>query len=322
MKRFLAAFALACLSPALSAQSADNYPNRPIRMIVPWTAGSATDAVARHVAERLRERWNNPVIVENRSGASGIIGSEAVAKAAPDGYTLLVGVTSHLTNPFFYGSKLPYDTDKDFSPIILMSKTPAILWYNPQLPVKNLKDLIALAKKDPGKLVYASSGTGNTPHLTAELFKQSAGVDIGHAPYKGAAASVPDVLGGHVPLSISLMGTFQNHYKSGRVKALAVASPTRMSSAPEIPTFAEEGFPQVLGDEWFGLLAPSGTPPAILEKINKEVAAIIQEPATKERLEGLGMDPMGGSIKEFVDFMDAAKKRWDQVIKAGNIQMP
>jgi len=312
--------ALACCVSSTWAQTP--YPGKEtIRIVVPWTAGSGTDVVSRYIGEQLSSAWKVPVYVDNRSGASGIIGSQAVAQARPDGHTLLVAVTSHLTNPHFYKEKLPYDTDKDFTPVILLSKTPAILWANPGLGAKSLADIVAMAKREPGKLVYASSGVGNTPHLTAEMFKQAAKLDITHAPYKGAAASVPDVLGGHVPLAISLMGTFQSYYDTKQILALAVASRQRMDSAPEIPTFAEQGFPNVVGDEWFGILAPAGTPPDVVEKLNKEIQRIIALPQTQERFAGLGMEPMGGSPEQFVAFMNEAKARWMDVIKAGNIEI-
>lgn len=316
----LAAVLVACGISTAGAQT--SYPGKSaIRLVVPWTAGSATDAVSRYIGERLSESWKVSVIVDNKPGASGIIGTHNVAQSKPDGHTLLVAVTSHLTNPHFFKDKIPYDTDKDFVPVILLSKTPAILWANPGLGAKSLADVVEMARKDPGKLVYASSGVGNTPHLTAEMFKQAAdNLQITHSPYKGAAASVPDVLGGHVPLSISLMGTFQSYYQNKQILALAVASKERMSSAPEIPTFGEQGYPDVLGDEWFGVLAPAGTPPEIVEKLNKEIDRIIAQPETQERLVALGMEAGGGSPQDFQKFMDDAKTRWMGVIEAGNIQ--
>lgn len=311
---------LAFCAPSVWAQT--SFPGKEtIRIVVPWTAGSGTDVVSRYVGEQLSSAWKVPVYVENKPGASGIIGSHAVAQAKPDGHTLLVAVTSHLTNPHFFKEKVPYNTDKDFTPVILLSKTPAILWSNSGLGAKTLADVVKMAEQDPGKLVYASSGVGNTPHLTAEMFKQKAKLNITHAPYKGAAASVPDVLGGHVPLAISLMGTFQSYYKANQIRALAVASKQRMASAPEIPTFAEQGYPEVLGDEWFGVLAPAGTPADVVEKLNKEIHRILALQEAQERLIGLGMEPMGGSPAQFQAFMDEAKTRWMAVIEAGNIEI-
>jgi len=314
--------ALALISCAAAASADTGYPGKDsIRLVVPWTAGSGTDAVARYIGEQLSQSWKVPVIVDNRPGASGIIGTQAVAGAKPDGRTLLVAVTSHITNPHFYRGKLAYDTDKAFEPVILMTKTPAILWMGPQLNAKSLEDVVKIAKQKPGDLAYASSGVGNTPHLTAEMFKQAAGLDIKHSPYKGAAASVPDVLGGHIPLAISLMGTFQSYYKTRQVSALAVAAKTRMKMAPEIPTFAELGYPDVLGDEWFGILAPANTPPEIIDKLNKEIDRIIALPEAQDRLTTLGMEPMGGSPQDFARFMSEAKARWMDVIEKGNIKL-
>jgi len=318
----LAGAVLVTAFAALGAFAQGDYPSKPIRLIVPFTAGSGTDAVARYIAEKINGGLGVTAYVENRPGASGMLGSDVVARAEPDGYTLLVAVTSHVTNPALYKEKVPYNTDRDFAPIALIATTPAILFTSARSPFKSLPEVVRYAKEHPGSLSYASSGTGNTPHLALELFKQAAGLDLTHVPYKGAAASVPDLVGGHIPLAVSLMGTFAGVYKEGRVGALAVAAKSRMASAPNVPTFSELGYPDVVASEWFGLLAPARTPGPVVARLNREVNRILALPETRDRFTNLGVDAAGGSPEQFQAFMSDAKTRWAKVIQAGNIQLP
>ncbi len=301
-----------------SVQAQSTYPQKPIKLIVPVAAGGGTDFIARLVGQKLGEALSTPVIIENKPGGGGNVGVDLAAKSEPDGYTLVMPITSFPVNPGLY-KKLPFDTQKDFAPITLVASAPLVLVINPQLPVQSLADLIKLAKEKPGALNYATSGVGTTSHLAAELFKFSAGLDIINVPYKGGGPAVTDLIAGSVQLYFSTVPAALPQAKAGKIRALAVTSAKRVPSLSEVPTVSEAGLPgyEVVG--WFGLFAPAKTPPAIVERLNTAVVKILQMPDVREKIEAHGLLPGGGTSKELSVFLDAEIKKWTQLIKAANI---
>jgi len=313
----IAAFAVA---PFANAQ-APAYPTKPIRMVVPFPPGGATDILARDVAQRLTEAWGQQVIVDNRPGAGGNIGSELVAKSAPDGYTLEMGtVGTHAINASLY-AKMPYDHVRDFVPIILVAAVPNVLEVNPSLPVNSVTELIAYAKANPGKLNFASSGNGTSIHLSGELFKVMAGVEMTHVPYKGSAPALQDLIAGQVQLMFDNLPPSLPQIKGGKLRALAVTSATRAPALPDVPTVAEAGLPGFEASSWFGLLAPAGTPPAIVSKINAEVAAWLATPEAKEKLSKQGAAAAGGTPDDFAKHIAAETVKWSKVVKASGAKV-
>jgi tripartite-type tricarboxylate transporter receptor subunit TctC len=291
------------------------YPSRPIRLVVPFPPGGATDILARDVAQKLTEAWGQSVVVDNRPGAGGNIGSELVAKAPPDGYTLLMGtVGTHAINASLY-AKMPYDHIRDFAPVILVAGVPNVLVVNPALPVNTVAELIAYAKANPGKLNFASSGNGTSIHLSGELFKVMAGVQMTHVPYKGSAPAVADLISGQVQLMFDNLPPSLPQIKAGKLRALAVTSSTRAPALPDVPTMAEAGLPGFEASSWFGVLAPAGTPPAIVAKLNAEIARWLATPEAKERLSKQGADAAGGSPEDFVKHIAAETTKWAKVVK-------
>ncbi len=304
---------LLALSAALA--SAQSYPTKPIRIVVPFPPGGATDILARDVAQKLTEAWGQQVIVDNRPGAGGNIGSELVAKSAPDGYTLEMGtVGTHAINASLY-AKMPYDHVKDFVPVILVAGVPNVLVVNPAVPVNSVAELIAYAKANPGKLNFASSGSGTSIHLSGELFKVMAGVQMTHIPYKGSAPALQDLLGGQVQLMFDNLPPSLPQIKAGKLRALAVTTATRAPALPDVPTIAEAGLPGFESSSWFGLLAPAGTPPAIVVKLNAEVAKWLATPDAKERLAKQGANAVGGSPEDFEKHIAAETVKWAKVVK-------
>jgi tripartite-type tricarboxylate transporter receptor subunit TctC len=304
---------LLALSAALA--SAQSYPTKPIRIVVPFPPGGATDILARDVAQKLTEAWGQQVIVDNRPGAGGNIGSELVAKSAPDGYTLEMGtVGTHAINASLY-AKMPYDHVKDFVPVILVAGVPNVLVVNPAVPVNSVSELIAYAKANPGKLNFASSGSGTSIHLSGELFKVMAGVEMTHIPYKGSAPALQDLLGGQVQLMFDNLPPSLPQIKAGKLRALAVTTATRAPALPDVPTVAEAGLPGFESSSWFGLLAPAGTPPAIVVKLNAEVARWLATPDAKERLAKQGANAVGGSPEDFEKHIAAETVKWAKVVK-------
>lgn len=301
-----------------SVQAQSTYPQKPIKLIVPVAAGGGTDFIARLVGQKLGEALSTPVIIENKPGGGGNVGVDLAAKSEPDGYTLVMPITSFPVNPGLY-KKLPFDTQKDFAPITLVASAPLVLVINPQLPVQSLADLIKLAKEKPGALNYATSGVGTTSHLAAELFKFSAGLDIINVPYKGGGPAVTDLIAGSVQLYFSTVPAALPQAKAGKIRALAVTSAKRVPSLSEVPTVSEAGLPgyEVVG--WFGLFAPAKTPPAIVERLNSAVVKILQMPDVREKIEAHGLLPGGGTSKELSVFLDTEIKKWTQLIKAANI---
>jgi len=311
--RALTALAVSLVLPALA--QVENYPSKPIRVVVPFPPGGATDILARAAAQRMQEAWGQSVIVDNRPGAGGNIGSDLVAKSAPDGYTLLMGtVGTHAINPSLY-AKMPYDHVKDFAPIILVASVPNVLEVNPSLPVNSVTELIAYAKANPGKLNFASSGNGTSIHLSGELFKTMTGVQMTHVPYKGSAPALADLIGGQVQLMFDNLPPSLAQIKAGKLRALAVTSSTRTAALPDIPTVAEAGVPGFEASSWFGLLAPAATPAPIVAKINAEIAKWLATPEAKEKLLAQGANAAGGTPDDFARHIGAETTKWAKVVK-------
>jgi len=292
-----------------------SYPSRPVRVVVPFPAGGTTDILARAAAQKLSETWGQQAIVDNRPGAGGNIGSELVAKAPPDGYTLLMGtVGTHAINSSLY-PKMPYDHVKDFVPVILVAGVPNVLVVNPSLPVNSVQELIAYAKANPGKLNFASSGSGTSIHLSGELFKTMTGVQMTHIPYKGSAPALTDLIGGQVQLMFDNLPSSLAFIKAGKLRALAVTSATRSAALPDVPTIAESGVPGFEASSWFGLLAPAGTPRDIVTKVNADTAKWLASPDAKEKLAAQGAVAAGGSPEDFAKHIQAETAKWARVVK-------
>ena len=303
---------------AASLAAAQDYPTKPIRLVVPQPAGGPTDIVARLVAQKLGERLGQQVVVDNRPGAGSNIGTELVAKAPKDGYTLVVATVQHIVNPFLFPS-LPFDPVKDFTPVTLMTKAYIVLDVNPEVPVSSVKELIAYAKSKPGGIAWASAGNGSTSHLALELFKVETGVPATHVPYKGTPPALNDLIGGRVQAMFDGVVTSLPQIKAGKVKPLAVASSTRSPLLPDVPTMAEAGVP---GFETVGLaaiLAPAGTPPAIVDKLHREIAAILRMPDVKSQLESMGLEVVANSPAEFAAYIDAESRKWGKLIKDAKV---
>ena len=305
-----------CVLVAGAASAQPNYPSKAIRYVVPFPAGGLLDIVARAIGQDLNKAWNQPVIIDNRPGAGGNIGADYVAKAAPDGYTILMGaVSTHAINPTLY-SKLPYDPIKDFAPVTLITSVPNVLVVHPSLPVKTVKDLIALAKARPGQLNFASGSTGSAGHLAGELFNSMAGVQMTHIPYKGAAPAVIDLIAGHVSLMFDNLASALPNIKAQRVRAIAVTTLTRSPLLPNVPTISESGLKGFDVSTWFGIFAPAGTPPELVSKLNIEVVRILHTNEMRERLAALGAEPAGNKPDEFLAFIKAEIPKYAKVIKA------
>jgi tripartite-type tricarboxylate transporter receptor subunit TctC len=321
MKTFahrVAAFAVAILAivAAASATAQGAYPSKPVRLVVPFPAGGTTDILARAVAQQLSDSWGQQVIVDNRPGAGGNIGAELVAKAVPDGYTLLMGtVGTHAINASLY-SKMPYDHVKDFAPVILVAGVPNVLVVNPALPVGTVQELIAYGKANPGKLNFASSGNGTSIHLSGELFRTMTGVQMTHVPYKGSAPALTDLVGGQVQLMFDNLPSSLQFIKAGKLRALAVTSAARSAALPDTPTLAESGLPGFEASSWFGILAPAGTPNDIVTKINAAVAGWLASAEAKEKLAAQGAIAAGGAPDAFVRHIGDETSKWAKVVKA------
>jgi len=309
----LAAIALFALT-AVAARG-DTFPSRPIRIVVPFAAGGATDLIARVVGQKLTESMGQAVVVENRPGASGMIGADLVAKAPPDGYTLLMASTAEIAiNPSLY-SKMSYDPQKDLAPITLAGVTPLILVVNPASPLHSVADIVREAKAHPGTISFASAGNGSVQHLSGELVKVLTSTDMVHVPYKGAAPALTDVLSGQVTMFFSGMPPAMPHVKSGKLRALAVTTPKRSPAAPDVPTMAEAGVQGFDISNWFGLLAPAGTPPGILDKLHDEAVKALMQPAVKERLAEQGAEVVADSREHFGAFIKAEADKYAKLIK-------
>jgi len=290
------------------------YPDKPIRLIVPAAAGGTTDIASRLVGKRLGETLGQPVVVENRGGAGGIIGSQALTNASADGYTLMMGnIGPNAINYSLY-KHLPYKP-QDFAPVTLVVSVPNVLVVNPSVPARSVAELVALAKARPGHLSFASSGTGQSPHLAGELFRKRTGIDVVHVPYKGAAPAVSDLLAGQVSMMVDNLPSSLPHIRAGKLRALAVTSATRVAELPDVPTMKEAGLDDFQVTAWFGLVAPAGTPPAIIDLLQKHVASILAEPATRGKLAELGGIPGGDTPAHFAGFIQSERERWARVVK-------
>jgi tripartite-type tricarboxylate transporter receptor subunit TctC len=314
-----ALFVLLALSAAVAA--AQPYPSKPIRLVVPFPAGGTTDILAREVGQRLSLSLGQPVVIDNRPGAAGNIGSELVAKSAPDGYTLLMAtVGTHAINPNLY-ARIPYDHVKDFAPVVLVAGVPNVLEVTTSLPVHSVADLIKLAKEKPGQINFASSGSGTSIHLSGELFKTMAGVDMTHVPYKGSAPAITDLIGGQVQVMFDNLPSSLQQIKAGKLRAIAVTSAQRAPALPDIPTIAESGLPGFEATSWFGIVAPAGTPPTIIARINADVNQWLQSPEAKEKLLAQGAVAAGGSPEQFAAYIHTETEKWARVVKASGAKV-
>ncbi len=314
MKRAAAAVCVAVLGLAAAGAAAQNYPAKPVRVIVPFPAGGGIDFVARALSPKLAEYTGQSFIVDNRAGASGTIGTEAVAKAAPDGYTLLATFSSHTQNASLY-AKLGYDTVHDFAPVTQIATVPTILVVNPALPVNTVKDLIALGKKRPSEILYASIGNGTPPHLSAELFDSMAGIKMTHVPYKGAAPSMVSLLSGETQLTFTTVLVALPHVKSGRLRALGVASLKRAAVMPDVPTIDEAGVRGYESIAWYGLFAPAKTPAAIVEQLHRETVRALQSPDFRGNLTNQGAEPVGNTGEQFNTIIKDEIEKWRKLVQ-------
>jgi tripartite-type tricarboxylate transporter receptor subunit TctC len=303
----------AALVLAGSAAQAE-YPEKTIRIVVPYPPGGFNDTLGRIVAQKLNEAWGQPTVVENRPGGGTLIGTDQVAKAAPDGYTLLVVAFPFAVNPSLY-AKLPYDTVKDFAPLLLAGQTPNLLVINPEVPIHSVKELIATAKAKPGSLSYGSTGSGSSNHLSMELFRTMTGANLVHVPYKGSAPMVTDLLGGHVQVAFDNTPNVLPQVKAGKLRALAITSATRSAMVPDVPTVSEAGVPGYVVGVWFGMVAPAGTPPAVLAKLNAELNRMLALPDVKQKFADQGVEPVGGPPERFAEHLKMQIEKWTKVVR-------
>ena len=323
-KNTLARLLAAALPLALAmgpAAAQQDYPNKPIRLIVPFTPGGVTDTGARVVADKLGARLGQSVVVDNRPGASGNIGTQMVATAAPDGYTLLLGFDGTLViNPHVY-AKVPFDTLKDFVPVSKIGDAVLIIVVHPSVPAKTLSELVAYSKTNPGGVSYGSAGTGSTPHLAGELLKARTGANFVHVPYKGGGQSMTDVVGGSLPMLYTAVAGAYPFVQKGQIRPIAVSSAQRLASLPEVPTIAESGVPGFESSSWIGILAPAKTPQPIVERLQRELHAVVQSPEVRERLASLGISALGNTPAEFGQQIRADLAKYDQIVKAAKVRV-
>jgi tripartite-type tricarboxylate transporter receptor subunit TctC len=308
--------AAALATPAVSQQ----FPSKPVRLVVPYSPGGGADTTARLIAPRLQDALGQTVVVDNRPGAGGTIGDDAVAKAPPDGHTLLIGAFAHAVNPSLL-AKMPFRTPDDFAPISLLVTVPELLVVTPSFPAKTVAELVAMAKAEPGKLSYASSGNGTAQHLAAELFKMRTSTNIQHVPYKGGSLAVADVAAGHVPFYFGNMSSALPQARAGRVRALAVTSPQRSPAAPDVPTMAEAGVSGCEISEWNALLAPAATPPATISRLHAEVVKVLAADDIKAKFADLGAQAIGSTPEELAAFLRGEMTKWAEVVKAADIKI-
>jgi len=313
------ALATSAFIATASAQPQQTYPNRPIRLVVTLAAGAGTDVAARLFAQKLTDAFGQQVVVDNRPGASGSIGTDLVAKASPDGYTIMTATTSHTSLPPLR-KNLPYDIIKDFAPVSLLINYPLLLVVHPSVPAKSVKELIALAKAKPGQINYGSSGAGSAAHLNAELFKSETGINIVHVPYKGIANAIIGTLAGENTLGFYSVSSILTHVKAGRLRALAATGAKRSPSVPDLPTIAESGLPGYDVMSWVGVLVPAGTPKSIITKLHGELTRILRLPDVKERLASLDFEAVGNTPEEFGAYMKKELATWAKVMKESGIK--
>jgi len=320
INRALRRFSLLVAAMAVAGSALAQYPAKPVRVVVPYPPGGTTDILARLIAAKLTLSLGQSFIVENRPGASGAIGSQAVAKAPADGYTLLMGTAStHGVNSALSKS-LPYDAIRDFSPITVVGGTPNVILVHPELPAQNLAGLLALARDKPGKLNFGSTSLGGTPHMSAELLKMMTGVDIVHVPYKGAGPMLADLLGAQIQIGFDNLPSSMGHIRSGKVRALAVTTPKRWPGAPEIPTVSESGVAGYEVSGWFGLLAPSGTPRPVIDAVYRAVGATLKQPEVQKQMLELGAEPGGNPPEDFARQIAAEVEKWKKVVAATGVK--
>jgi tripartite-type tricarboxylate transporter receptor subunit TctC len=312
-----AATIAACMGgPAL----AQGFPDRPVRVIVPFGPGGGTDNLVRLIEPHVRTALGQPIVIENRAGAGGTIGSEMVARAPADGYTMLIVDSSFAINPSLF-PRLPYDSEKDFVPVSLLATGPVILLSHPSLPVNSLQELVAMAKAQPGALNYASGGNGASTHLAGELLKMVAGIDLVHVPYRGTGPATIDVVAGHVKLMFNGISAARPHVDAGRLRALAVTGDQRAAALPNVPTFAEAGLPGVTASTYWGALVPAGTPDAAVTKLSEALRAGVRHPDVQERLTGLGFAPIGGSPSDYAENLRSETAKWAEVVRKANVKL-
>jgi tripartite-type tricarboxylate transporter receptor subunit TctC len=317
---FRAVAAFAVLFTCADGALAQGWPNRPIRMVVPYTPGGYTDLMARLVGQKISDAIGQPIVFENKPGANAIIGTDVVAKSAPDGYTFGTVIAAHAVNATL-NPKLPYDTLKDFSYVSLMSVAPLIMIAHPSLPANNVKDLVALAKAKPGTLNYASSGIGAAAHLTMEMFMSREGIKMQHIPYKGTAGALQDTVGGQINVMFDIVGPLMPQVRSGNAKAIVVTAKDRIPAAPDVPTMAEQGVADFVSGTWAGIIAPAGTPKEIVDRVSAEAKKALADPALQAKLADQGIVAMGSTPDEFRAFVAQDIARWGKVITDANIKM-
>ena len=310
MRHALLAVALALAAPICSA-----FPDKPVRFVIGFTPGGPSDILARALGQKLAERWGQQVVIENRPGAGGNLAAEAVAKSAPDGYTWLLGNNSILATNHALYRKLPYDPVKDFAPVALVAVQPNILVVHPEVPAKSVTELVQLAKQNPGKLNYASSGAGAAAHLAGELFKTMAGVDIVHVPYKGAQPALTDLIAGQVQLMFATSASVIPYVKAGRLRALAVTTAQRSPSVPELPTVSEAGLAGFEATTWHGVVVPAAAPAPLVQKLNQDINAALKDKELSERLAGLGAEVLTGTPRDFADYIAREIPKWTKVVR-------
>jgi len=301
------------------ADSAADFPSRPIRLIVPFAPGGGTDIVGRTIAQKLTEAWKQPVVVENRAGGNGTIGANLVAKSPPDGYTLSMITSSHSVNVSLQGSKHPYGLLEDFAPISQMTRQPYVLVLNPRVPVKSLQELIALARSNPGKLTYGSSGIGGTSHLSGALFCSLAEIQMTHVPYRGGQLAMTDVVAGQIDMLFSTLLQSHGLIRAGKLRPLAVTTATRSPALPELPTMQEGGVPRYEVTPWYGMVAPAGTPPAIVNKLNGEIVRIVHLPEAIQKMATDGSEPVGSTPAQFAAHIKSEVEKWQDLIRKTGI---
>lgn len=308
-----------CFTSLVGSAIAQDYPNKPIRWVVPYTPGGFTDNVTRMVSAKVQTILGQPIVIENKPGANSIIGADFVAKAAPDGYTLLTTITAHAANATLYQGKLPFD-HKALVPISLVAISPLILTSSKQFPAKNVAELIAYAKANPGKVAFGSSGVGAAAHLTSELLQHTAGVQMIHVPYKGTAPALADLMANNIQLLVDVPSSMMPHVRAGKVNALAMFADKRLPAAPEVPTIVEAGGPPIESSSWVMYFAPPGTPPAIVDKLSKAVAQALQSPEIVARFNELGIIPMGKNPSETAKFLEDEIAKWGKVITQADVK--
>jgi tripartite-type tricarboxylate transporter receptor subunit TctC len=319
MTRWFASLMAGLFALTLGALPAAAFPDRAVRIVVPFPAGGSNDVIARIIGQRLSEIWKQPVVIENRGGAGGNIGGEAIARADADGYSLLLAAPGPLAiNPSLF-QRMNYDPLKDFVPIALTASVPIVLAVNPQVRATSVAELIALAKAEPGKLHFGSSGAGSTNHLAGELFKSLAGINIQHVPYRGAAPAMNDLVAGHIPFMFDNMPAVRPQVAGGKIRAIAVAGATRSSLYPELPTMAEAGVAGFEASSWFGLVAPAGTPPAVMKVLVETTTAVLKEPAIVAKFAELGAEPGTVFGEDFGRFLKAETEKWAAIVKAAGL---